>query len=60
MKKWEYDYVKINAGSVINMVRLNDLGNDGWELINVLAIPEANIYYLKKEKFEKMEPVDDH
>lgn len=60
MKKWDYDYVKINARSVINMVRLNELGNDGWELISVVALPEANIYYLKREKVEKVDPFDEH
>lgn len=60
MKKWDYHYVKVNAVSVINLVCLNDLGKDGWELINVLPLPEASIYYFKREKVEKVFPVNDH
>lgn len=56
MKKWQYDFRKIKSDSLINMVHLNELGNEGWEMIGVVALPAANIYYFKREKVEKALP----
>lgn len=58
MKKWQYDYRKIGSGSLLNMDHMNDLGKNGWELTSVVALPQATIYYFKKEIMEKAEPID--
>lgn len=60
MKKWEYEYKHFSPESVINKNHLNEMGNDGWELISVIALPKANLYYFKREKVEIVSPVDDH
>jgi len=60
MKKWEYDYKHVLAGSIIKKTMLNELGSEGWELISVVALSTSNIYYFKREKVEKVDPVDDH
>lgn len=35
MKKWEYKIINIKRLSDVS--ELNELGNDGWELVNVIS-----------------------
>jgi len=47
MKKWEYKVHKGKAGFLKNEEEhLNELGQEGWELITVTI---HNLYYFKRE-----------
>lgn len=58
MKKWEY--LTVYYSSKIDSSILDELGNQGWELIVVLLVGH-NIkpkWVFKREKIEKANPVD--
>ena len=45
MKIWEYEtYINANA------VDLNELGNEGWELVTVIQTNSYKMFYFKREK----------
>lgn len=44
MKKWEYK--TINQKSRINLSQLNELGSEGWELVNTISVPNTGSYTL--------------
>ena len=50
MKKWEYN---IETTELDKTIRLNDFGKEGWELISVVAIPDADSqdykFFFKRE-----------
>ena len=55
MKKWDYHTIHIQDNTIVKKSHLVELGEQGWELVNVLALFHANIYYFKREKIEKVE-----
>lgn len=50
--KWEYKTVSIKAAKVLEQ-RLNDLGNQGWELIHITETPQ---YIFKRQVFSGFHP----
>lgn len=54
MKKWEYDEVLVND-YLSNSLFLNEMGENGWELVTVVPLKENRSitklrYIFKKEK----------
>jgi hypothetical protein len=49
MKKWEYLFINEEC----SQNRLNDFGNEGWELISVNWTAEQFTYLFKRQKEEK-------
>lgn len=53
-KKWEYSILIFRVGlitkSIANLDDLNNIGDAGWELINVVATEGNFIYFFKREK----------
>jgi hypothetical protein len=45
MRKWEY-YVEEARGRLIDDVLLNNRGEDGWELIQVMHFPHDEFHWL--------------
>ena len=61
MKKWEYNIIGIKQYSTDKFNKLDELGKDGWELVSVISTSETSqSYYFKREKIEKVNPVDEH
>lgn len=46
---WEYKVVTSDSDQrMLNQDELNALGNDGWELVGVVTLPNAVQFYLKR------------
>jgi len=61
MKKWEYNILGIKKHSTDKLANLDDLGDNGWELVSVLDVSDTvRMYYFKREKTEKANPIDEH
>jgi len=55
MQKWEYRRLLLSPLSDENTDILNDMGNDGWELVDVAVVPldagkQASVFYFKRPK----------
>lgn len=54
MKRWEYK--TINQKSRLNIPQLNECGADGWELVNVMPIPNtASFMLILKRELDELE-----
>lgn len=54
--KYEYNqiYFSFKDNGTNHIIKLNEFGNQGWEMVSAIKIDEHNIMYLfKKEKIEK-------
>ncbi len=53
--KYEYNQIYISFKDSLNhTVELNEMGNNGWELVTAVKVDEHNIMYLfKRTKLEK-------
>lgn len=51
MKKFEYKTKQCIANKNLSIGELNILGNEGWELINIISVLDgySTYYYFKKE-----------
>jgi len=48
MRKWEYDWFKETLGDWQDI--LKRMGNDGWELVNVVHDGKSLVFFLKRPK----------
>jgi mevalonate pyrophosphate decarboxylase len=53
--KWEYDFVVFSdkywyEATAVVLERLNEMGNDGWEIVNISADTGTGIRYLMKRE----------
>ena len=48
MPKWEYLELRDDAVDEIISRVLNDLGEDGWELVTVVSYDEFSCYFFKR------------
>lgn len=60
MTKWEYHTIQTTEHGIVKKDHLTQLGEEGWELVTVIALFHANVFYFKREKIEKAEPVNEH
>lgn len=62
MKKFEY--TKTMSGKANNLEKVNELGKEGWEVINIIhtSLPAANdtlfTFYLKREIPEELKELE--
>lgn len=56
--KWEYHTIQTTEHAIVKKDHLTKLGEEGWEMVTVVALFHANIFYFKRQKTEKVEAVD--
>ena len=45
---WEYEVVSRNVDQLLSQDELNALGQDGWELVGVVSLPDTVQFYFKR------------
>jgi hypothetical protein len=46
MQKWEYLRVTV----IVSDATLNQYGDQGWELVSVIVLPDHPVYFFKRPK----------
>ena len=47
---WEYQVVSRNVEQLLSQDELNTLGEDGWELVGVVHLPNTVQFYFKRTR----------
>ena len=52
MKKWEYKLEQLNVQTELLGNKLDDWGNEGWELVSTITRNNIVIFVFKREKIK--------
>lgn len=63
MEKWEYKTIDLTTWRQIADINvdyeLNRLGDQGWQLVQIIAVENSKLFYFKRKKLYPLEMKDD-